>query len=144
MQILKFGGSSVADASNISNVVKIVKESVRKDRTIVVSSAIGGCTDKLIEIGRRASVQDDSYRKLIDSLEKQHLTIINDLIPIEYQPSIDLKVKNLFNQLRDVCKGVYYLKELSNFSLDLIMSFGEIISTRIISVKFISIGINNL
>lgn len=144
MQILKFGGSSVADASNISNVVKIVKESVKKDRTVVVTSAISGCTDRLIEIGKHASVQDDTYTKLIDDLEKQHLTIIDKLIPFDFQPSIDLKIKNHFNQLREICKGVYYLKELSIYSLDLIMSFGEIASTKIISEKFTSLGINNL
>ncbi|MEN6619501.1 MAG: bifunctional aspartate kinase/homoserine dehydrogenase I [Rikenellaceae bacterium] len=144
MQILKFGGSSVADAYNISNVVNIVKESVKKERTIVVISAISGCTNRLIEIGRRASVQDNNYTKLIDDLEQQHLIIIDELIPLDFQPSIELKIKNLFNQLREICKGVYYLKELSNYSLDLIMSFGEIISTKIISVKFISVGINNL
>ncbi|MFA6334209.1 MAG: bifunctional aspartate kinase/homoserine dehydrogenase I [Bacteroidales bacterium] len=144
MQILKFGGSSVADATNISNVVKIVKESVRKDRTVLVASAISGCTDKLIETGKLASIQDNTYEKLIDDLEEQHLSIINELIPFDFQPSIELKIKNHFNQLREICKGVYYLKELSNYSLDLIMSFGEIASTKIISVKFISIGINNL
>ncbi len=144
MQILKFGGSSVADATNISNVVKIVKESVKKDRTVLVSSAISGCTDKLIEIGRLASVQDDSYEKQIDDLEKQHFTIIEELIPVDFQQPIEQKIKSHFNQLREICKGVYYLKELSNYSLDLIMSFGEIASTKIISVKFTSLGINNL
>jgi len=143
MQVLKFGGSSVADASNIQNVVKIVKDSAKKDRTIVITSAISGCTDRLIEIGKLAAIQDNHYTKLIDDLEKQHIIIIEELIPVDFQPAIVQKIQTHFNQLREVCKGVYYLKELSNYSLDLIMSFGEIASTRIISVKFISMGINN-
>lgn len=143
MQVLKFGGSSVADAANISNVVKIVRESVKKDRTILVASAIGGCTDKLIEIGKLAAMQDESYNELIDKLEERHEKIIWELLPIDYQHALSSKTKNTFNQLREICKGVFYLKELSSSSLDLIMSFGEVLSTRIISERFSSMGINN-
>ncbi len=143
MQVLKFGGSSVADAVNISNVIKIVKESVKKDRTILVASAIGGCTDKLIEIGKLAAMQDESYLEMIDKLEERHQKIIWDLLPIDYQHALSSKTKNTFNQLREICKGVFYLKELSNSSLDLIMSFGEVLSTRITSERFASMGINN-
>lgn len=144
MQVLKFGGSSVANADNIFRVISIVSDSVKKDRTVLVASAIGGCTDALIEIGNAAAVQNNYYTKLIDELENRHIAIINELIPLDFQPSIELKVKNLFNQLREVCKGVYYLKELSSYSLDLIMSFGEILSTRIIADKFTSMGTNNI
>jgi aspartokinase/homoserine dehydrogenase 1 len=144
MQVLKFGGSSVADAANISNVTKIVKENLKRDRTILVASAIGGCTDKLIEIGKLAAMQDETFKTLIDELENRHLQIILDLFPVDFQKSISIIVREIFHQLRDVCKGVYYLKELSNSSLDLIMSFGEILSTKIISERFTSMGINNL
>lgn len=144
MQVLKFGGSSVANADNIFRVISIVSDSVKKDRTVLVASAIGGCTDALIEIGKAAAVQNNYYTKLIDELESRHIKIIYELIPIDFRPSIELKVKNIFNQLREVCKGVYYLKELSSYSLDLIMSFGEILSTRIISDKFTSMGTNNI
>ena len=144
MQVLKFGGSSVANADNIFRVISIVSDSIKKDRTVLVTSAIGGCTDALIEIGKAAAVQNSYYTKLIDELESRHITIINELIPFEFQPSIELKVKNLFNQLREVCKGVFYLKELSSYSLDLIMSFGEILSTKIIADKFTSMGTNNI
>ncbi|MEA5004809.1 MAG: bifunctional aspartate kinase/homoserine dehydrogenase I [Rikenellaceae bacterium] len=143
MQVLKFGGSSVADAVNISNVIKIVKESVKKDRTLLVASAIGGCTDKLIEIGKLAAMQDELYLEMIDRLEERHQKIIWELLPIDFQHALSSKTKNTFNQLREICKGVYYLKELSNSSLDLIMSFGEVLSTRIISERFASMGINN-
>ena len=99
MQVLKFGGSSVANADNIFRVISIVSDSVKKDRTVLVASAIGGCTDALIEIGNAAAVQNNYYTKLIDELENRHIVIINELIPLDFQPSIELKVKNLFNQL---------------------------------------------
>lgn len=143
MQVLKFGGSSVTNAVNISKVAAITAEAVKRDRTILVLSAIGGCTDSLIEAGRAAAAQDLRYLTIIDSLESRHIEIIDELIPIDFRPAIELKVKNIFNQLRDVCKGVCSLRELSPGSLDLIVSFGELLSTRIASVKFTSMGIGN-
>ena len=58
MQVLKFGGSSVANAENITRVIKIVRQALTKDKTVVVSSAISGCTDALIAIGKAALAQD--------------------------------------------------------------------------------------
>ena len=66
MQVLKFGGSSVANAQNMAKVIDIVVNAVDRDRTILVSSAISGCTDTLIKIGTLASQRDESYKVLID------------------------------------------------------------------------------
>ena len=60
MQVLKFGGTSVANATNMSKVVDIVSKAVDRDRTILVASAISGCTDTLIKIGTLASERDSS------------------------------------------------------------------------------------
>lgn len=143
MQVLKFGGSSVANAKNIARVVSVVAEAIKIDRTVLVISAIGGCTDSLAEAGKRASVQDHGYAGIIDSLEVRHIEIIDMLIPSDYRPALELRVKNLFNQLRDILKSIFSLREMSPFSLDLIMSYGEILSTKIIAEKFSSMGINN-
>ena len=59
MQVLKFGGSSVANAQNMAKVIDIVTKAVDRDRTILVSSAISGCTDTLIKIGTLASERDE-------------------------------------------------------------------------------------
>ena len=83
MQVLKFGGSSVANAQNMSKVVEIVTKAVDRDRTILVSSAISGCTDTLIKIGTLASQRDESYKALIDELQDKHHIIIKDLLPQE-------------------------------------------------------------
>ena len=82
MQVLKFGGSSVANAENMSKVVDIVTKAVDRDRTILVTSAISGCTDTLIEIGTLASERNDSYKALIDELQVKHHDIINTLLPV--------------------------------------------------------------
>ena len=72
MQVLKFGGSSVADAANITKVIDIVTRAVDHDRTILVSSAISGCTDTLIRIGHLAAERDESYKTYINELQSRH------------------------------------------------------------------------
>ena len=60
MQVLKFGGTSVADAASIRQVINIVEKALEEDRTLVVCSAISGCTDELIRIGRLAAARDEA------------------------------------------------------------------------------------
>ena len=85
MQVLKFGGTSVASSEAMLRVIDIVRKSLEADRTIVVSSAVSGCTDALIETGCRAARKDESYKALIDELRKRHHTIIRELLPDGYQ-----------------------------------------------------------
>ena len=141
MQVLKFGGSSVANAENMSKVVDIVTKAVDRDRTILVTSAISGCTDTLIQIGHLASERDESYKTLIDELQSKHHTIIKDLLPVEKQDESREVCDSLFNSLRSITQGVYLLGELSPASLDAIQAFGELWSTKILATKLASIGI---
>ncbi len=141
MQVLKFGGSSVADAGNMAKVIDIVTKAVDRDRTILVSSAISGCTDTLIQIGTLASQRDENYKSLIDRLQKQHHDIINELLPIEKQEESTEVCDSLFDSLRSIAQGVFLLGELSPASLDAIQSFGELWSTKILATKLASIGI---
>ena len=62
MQVLKFGGTSVANAENISKVIHLIREAVEKDRTIVVVSALGGITDMLIQTAASAAAGDETYK----------------------------------------------------------------------------------
>ena len=141
MQVLKFGGSSVANAHNMSQVVDIVTKAVDRDRTILVSSAISGCTDTLIKIGTLASQRDESYKTLIDELQEEHHEIINDFLPQEKQEDSTKVCDALFDSLRSIVQGVFLLGELSPASLDAIQGFGELWSTKILSTKLASIGI---
>lgn len=144
MQVMKFGGSSVANAQNINKVIDIVREALTKDKTVVVSSAISGCTDQLIAIGKAALAQDNAYGQIIDQLEAKHMELIDQLIVNDDSSAIKSACAELFNELREICKGVYLLKELSSFSLDHIVSFGELLSTKIISAKLKSLNISHL
>lgn len=141
MQVLKFGGSSVANAANMSKVVEIVSSATERDRTILVCSAIGGCTDALIETGRMAASGNEMYSATIDSLERRHSEIIDELIPAALRPSLKEECKFLFASLRGIAHGVFLVRELSEASLSAIESFGELLSTKIIATRFKSDGI---
>ena len=129
MQVLKFGGSSVANAENMSKVVDIVTKAVDRDRTILVASAISGCTDTLINIGRLAAERNESYKELIEELQSRHHVIIKDFIPLEKQEESLKACDTLFDSLRSITQGVSLLGELSQTSLDTIQGFGELWST---------------
>lgn len=143
MQVLKFGGSSVANATNINKVIAIVRKAIANDRTVVVASAISGATDALLLIGKTAKAGDENYLNLIDTLQQKHTAIIEELIPAEESEAIKIKCNALFNQLREICKGVYLLKELTELSQDHLVSFGEMLSTNIISAKLKSLNISH-
>ena len=140
MQVIKFGGTSVADANAILQVIHITEKAVEKDRTILVSSAISGCTDQLIAIGRSAAAKDEAYLEGIRGLEERHGRIISDLLPEGYQPRTREAVDTLFKELRSIVKGVFLLGELPPTTERCIESFGELLSTRILTDKFLSLG----
>jgi len=141
MQVLKFGGSSVANAGAMLQVINIVRKALETDRTVVVSSAISGCTDELIAIGRLAGARDKSYETRLQALQDRHHQIIDELLPKSHQEKTQETVDQLFTQLASILRGVYLLAELSPTSLAAVESFGELFSTRILTNKCQSLGI---
>ena len=143
MQVLKFGGSSVANAENINKVVDIIKDSVKKDSAIVVVSALGGVTDLLLQSGSLAAAANELYKEKLLLIEQRHLETVKLLIPLTQQSSILSLVKKRCNEIEDICNGVFMLGELSERTKDKIVSFGELISSQIISSKLTSLDIDN-
>ncbi|MGZ5135227.1 MAG: bifunctional aspartate kinase/homoserine dehydrogenase I [Flavitalea sp.] len=143
MQVLKFGGSSVANAENIHKVVSIVQQAVQKDKAIVVVSALGGITDTLLQSGLRAAKGDESYKELLHESEQRHLDTVKALIPIARQSGVLSWVKQRCNEIEDICNGVFLLGELSPRTKDRIVSFGELFSSKIISERLKSLSIEN-
>lgn len=133
MQVIKFGGSSVAGAENIKKVMAIVSGSIAKDTTILVVSAMGGITDRLIKTGELAADGDINYRQLLEEMELRHLDTVRSLLPIHQQSATLSRVKQQFNQLEGICEGIFLLGELSTRTRDKIVSFGELLSSLIIS-----------
>ncbi|MDR0667198.1 MAG: bifunctional aspartate kinase/homoserine dehydrogenase I [Prevotellaceae bacterium] len=142
MQILKFGGSSVATSENINKVSAIVKAAMNRDKTVCVVSAIGGCTDRLIHIGRLAESGDRSYEPLVDALEQRHHALVDALIAPDFRDALTAQIAGLFDELKGVLNGVSLIREISHATMDLIMSFGELFSSHIIAEKFSSTGVS--
>ena len=141
MQVLKFGGTSVANAENISKVVDIVKETIKKDKTIVVVSALGGITDLLLNAAASASSGDETFKEKLLVIEQRHMEAVKQLIPVAQQSHFLSLVKKSCNEIEDICNGVFLLRELTPRTKDRISSYGELISSQIIAAKFNSDGI---
>lgn len=134
MKILKFGGTSVGTAQSIRQVVDILQGcKKRKEKFAVVFSAMGGVTNLLVEAGRKASETDESYLQVIRDIEKRHFDAIKTLMEVKTQSKAVAHIRLLINELEDLLHGVFLLKELSARTLDLVSSFGERISTYIVS-----------
>jgi bifunctional aspartokinase / homoserine dehydrogenase 1 len=134
MRILKFGGSSVGSPERIKQVVKIVKDTFDNHQPLaVVVSAFGGVTDELIKVGQQASHGNMNYFYTLLQIKKRHLEAAETLIPAQNLSIVldDLQVH--FKELNNALHGISLIKELSQRSLDFIMSFGERLSAYIIS-----------
>lgn len=143
MQVLKFGGTSVANAKNIKQVKEIIEQKIKNGKTIVVVSALSGTTDKLLQCGALAAKADQQYKSLLQQLTQQHLNTIKELLPLTSQSSILSLVMQQFNEVEDICNGIFLLSEFSDRTKDRILSYGELISSNIISAYFNASGLKN-
>lgn len=134
MKVLKFGGTSVGTVESINEVIKIIENNLRENSQMaVVFSAMGGVTNRLIAVGNLASSADVSYAEHLTSLEERHFNAIRSLIDVKNQSNVIARVKGLFNEIDDLLKGVSLIGELSERTHDLLVSFGERLSTTVIS-----------
>ncbi len=143
MQVLKFGGTSVANVGNIDKTTAIVKKALLKNKIIVIVSAFGGTTDMLIDAVKMAASRNEIYKEKLQDIERRHLQIVRDLIPIEQQSTILSRIKKKCNELESICEGVFLLQELTSRTLDSIMSYGELLSSLIISAKFTALQMSH-
>lgn len=93
MHVLKFGGSSVANASNIKRVAAIVDTIAKNDMAIVVVSALGGITDLLLQSGKQAAAGSEVYKDYIATIEQRHFEAVKELIPVASQSALLSLVK---------------------------------------------------
>lgn len=142
MQVLKFGGSSVASAENMNKVVGIVQKAIEKEPVILVVSALGGITDNLLHTGELASKANEEYKSVLKDMENRHLETVRVLLPIQQQSATLSLVKQQFNELEGICDGVFLLGELSARTKDRIVSYGELLSSMMISARFQSLGVD--
>jgi len=141
MKVLKFGGSSVGSAEAIEQVVAIIREASASGRCAVVLSAMQGTTDALIDAGRAAERGDDGYAGILAGINDRHIEAIKKLFGTN--PAVSNFVESIIVELKNLCEGVRLIRELSPKTLDRILSFGEIISTKMVSAKLEEAGLPN-
>jgi len=142
MNVLKFGGSSVATAQTIQQVLQIVSNHSQKNNVFVVVSALGGITDLLLKAGALAASNNEDYKETLSKIEKRHLDTVRELIPVNNQSGVISTVKSKLNDLESLCEGAFLLSELSPKTSSVIASFGEILSSYIISEAAKSIDLD--
>jgi aspartokinase/homoserine dehydrogenase 1 len=142
MQVLKFGGTSVASAENIQKVIAIVTSALDEGPVVLVVSALGGTTDALINAGQAAARGDESFRQALSQLEARHLTAAELLLPsFEAQAEIQPWLTAQFTKLALLADGIFALGELSPRTLDRLMSYGELLSSRLVVAALQAQGI---
>lgn len=131
MKVLKFGGTSVGTVESLSHVKMIVESCT--EPVIVVVSALGGITDKLINTAQLAAKGDVSYLELYAHIVERHNSVIDGIVPKEKQLDVKSIVNPLLEELGNIYRGVSLIKDLSERTLDIIVSYGERLSSVIIS-----------
>ncbi|TAH01546.1 MAG: bifunctional aspartate kinase/homoserine dehydrogenase I [Sphingobacteriales bacterium] len=142
MKVLKFGGTSMGSASAMKQVIAIVKSKQNGKPVVAVVSAMSGTTDVLLNAGVLAAASDESYKELLKKSEERHLETARSSINVQQQSATLSMLKKLFNEIEDICNGIYLLGELTSRTKDKLMSYGELLSSQLITAAFISDGVN--
>ena len=134
MKVLKFGGTSVGSVKSILSLKRIVEKEARKQPIVVVVSALGGITDMLISTSRLAQEGKDKWKEQFEQMVDRHHKMIDTIITdTNDREMLFNKVDSLFEQLHSIYFGVYLIHDLSKKTLDAIVSYGERLSSNIVS-----------
>ena len=131
MKVLKFGGTSVGTVESLGSVKKIVEGC--NEPVIVVVSALGGITDQLINAAKLAAQGDKSHLECYARIVERHNNVIANMVPADKQDDLKSIVDPLLEELGNIYKGVSLIKDLSDRTLDIVVSYGERLSSVIIS-----------
>ncbi|SHE41116.1 bifunctional aspartate kinase/homoserine dehydrogenase I [Dysgonomonas macrotermitis] len=132
MKVMKFGGSSIGSAQNILKVKDII--AAEKGALVIVISAFGGITDKLLTTSELAASGNINYAALFAEITETHTTIIEDLhLTKDKKAELSGKINVLIEELSNIFKGVFLINDLSLRTADKIASYGERMSTLIMS-----------
>lgn len=144
MRVLKFGGTSLADKIAIERVLSIIKSRINNENIIVVISALNGVTDQLYKLSKISSLNDDQRKSLLNDLKYRHFNLINELFKNQDHSKVSLQLEKTFTELETALS--IKANSHSNFKKkqDYIVSFGEKLSTQIITECLISLRINAL
>jgi aspartokinase/homoserine dehydrogenase 1 len=140
MIVLKFGGSSVADAKRIKRIADIIDAYKLHDKIAVVVSALKGVTNGLDEAGAKAVHGDREYIVILKEIENRHFEMINELLTPENRAETAANIKMLCNEAGEVCRGITLLGECSDRSRAKLLSIGVRMSSGVISSALKCLG----
>ena len=132
MKVLKFGGSSVANSENIKKVLAIVAKASKNQKIVVVVSAFGKTTNKLLAASNDALENIHIAKEILETIKAQHYQVIDDLITTN-KTVVSEEITYLFDRLTSIYEGIFLLQELSDKTLAKVCSFGERLSSYIIA-----------
>ncbi len=130
MSVLKFGGTSVATSESIQQVVKILCDKAEHEPIVAVVSALGGVTDTLLLAGEQAFRKEEAYFETYNALVKRHL---NTATALSLSNDVLDQIQEELLQLKDILQGVFLINEFSKKTQDKVVSFGELLSSVIVS-----------
>ena len=134
MKVLKFGGTSVGSVESILSLKDIVEKEAKKQPVIVVVSALGGITDKLLLTSRLALAGDEHYREEFDAIVDRHHKMIDTIITdSQDRERLFNTIDSLLEQLRSLYFGVYLIHDISPKTQDAILAYGERLSSNIVA-----------
>lgn len=131
MHVLKFGGTSVGSIASIKNVKNIVEG--RKEPVIVVVSALGGITDRLIATANKAAAGDEAWKEEFLFVRQRHFDVVGGLLDGEDLATIKVFITETLEELYNIYRGIFLIGELSPKTLCTVVSYGERISSRIVA-----------
>ena len=134
MKVLKFGGTSVGSVESILSLKAIVEKEAEKQPVIVVVSALGGITDKLLATAQLALKGDEAWKDEFQAMVERHHKMIDTIITdTRKRENLFKVVDSLFEQLRSIYFGVFLIHDLSKKTQDVIVSYGERLSSNIVA-----------
>lgn len=141
MKIMKFGGTSVKDASRIRDVAAILANENLSEGLVVVCSAMKGITDDLIKAARLAEDGDSTYSSVLDSIWQRQNSALIDLFAGQSNLKIRTDMEILHREMQEICHGILLIRECTLRSLDLMMSFGERLNNNLVAAYLESTGV---
>ena len=132
MKVLKFGGTSVGSVDSIRQIQQIIAR--QTDDCIVVVSALGGITDQLLRAAHLALENGEEYMEVYQQIRQRHLDMIHTLIQnATVRQMLCHEIERILDELRSILFGVHLIKDLSPKSEAAIVSYGERMSSRIVT-----------
>ncbi len=131
MKVIKFGGTSVGSPERINDVKKIIES--QEQTVVVVVSAFGDTTDRLLNLCHLASVKDHDFFKIYNEIEGMHVDFISSLFKAPKAGEVLNKVNSLLKELSNIVNGIYLLGDITPKIQDKVASFGELLSSLIVS-----------